>query len=68
MHELTGEFYTVGEILGHTLPGIGATLGISMNFDVVTARYVEVRLERKQEVLSQYHKALWEACAELPLD
>lgn len=65
MHELTGEFYTVGEILGHTLPGIGATLGISINFDVVTARYVEVRLDRKQEVLMQYHNAVWTAGTEL---
>lgn len=58
MHQLTGDFYTVGEVLGHTLAGIGASLGMSMNFEAVTARYVDVRLERKQEVLDAYHAAI----------
>lgn len=58
MHQLTGDFYTVGEVLGHTLAGIGVSLGLSMNFEAVTARYVDVRLERKQEVLNAYHKAV----------
>ena len=58
MHQLTGDFYTVGEILGHTLKGIGMTLGISTNLDAVTARYVDVRLDRKKEVLDAYHKAV----------
>ncbi|WP_321004418.1 hypothetical protein [Eisenbergiella porci] len=57
MHQLTGDFYTVGEILGHTLAGIGASLGLSMN----SARYVDVRLERKKEVLDAYHNALEKA-------
>ena len=48
MHQLTGDFYTVGEILGHTLNGIGMSLGISTNLEVVTAQYVDVRLERKK--------------------
>ena len=58
MHQLTGDFYTVGEVLGHTLAGIGASLGLSMNFEAVTARYVDVRLERKKEVLDSYHSAV----------
>ena len=58
MHQLTGDFFTVGEILGHTLKGIGMSLGISSNLDAVTARYVDVRLERKKEVLDTYHKAV----------
>ena len=28
-----------------------------MNFEAVTARYVDVRLERKKEVLDAYHGA-----------
>ena len=56
MHMLTGDFYTVGEILGHTLKGIGLSLGISTNFDAVTAQYVDVRMERKQAVLETYHQ------------
>ncbi len=59
MHQLTGDFYTVGEILGHTLKGIGMTLGISTSLDAVTTRYVDVRLDRKKEVLDTYHKAVF---------
>ena len=66
MHQLTGNFYTVGEILGHTLAGIGVSLGLSMNFEAVTARYVDVRLERKKEVLDAYHNALEKADQFLP--
>lgn len=58
MHQLTGDFYTVGEILGHTLKGIGMSLGISTNLEAVTAQYVDVRIERKKTVLETYHKAL----------
>lgn len=61
MHQLTGDFYTVGEVLGHTLAGIGVSLGLSMNFEAVTARYVDVRLERKKEVLDAYHGAVKQA-------
>lgn len=59
MHELTGDFYTVGEILGHTLKGIGLSLGISTNMADVTARYVDVRLDRKHTVLEAYHSAMF---------
>src|SRR5699024_3440255 len=58
MHQLTGDFYTVGEILGHTLKGIGMSLGISTNLEAVTAQYVNVRRERKKAVGETYHKAL----------
>ena len=61
MHQLTGDFYTVGEVLGHTLAGIGVSFGLSMNFEAVTARYVDVRLERKKEVLDAYHDAVGKA-------
>ncbi len=52
MHQLTGDFYTIGEILGHTLKGIGMSLGISINLEAVTAQYVDVRLERKNPSLT----------------
>ncbi len=63
MHQLTGDFYTVGEIWGHTLAGINASLGLSMNFEAVTARYVDVQFERKKEVLEAYHSALKETAS-----
>ena len=58
MHELTGDFYTVGEILGHTLKGIGMTLGLSSNLDAVTSQYVDVRQQRKLDVLQIYHQKI----------
>ena len=58
MHELTGDFYTVGQILGHSLKGVGLSLGISTNMADVTARYVDVRNHRKLVVLDAYHNAL----------
>ncbi|MBR1659488.1 MAG: tyrosine-type recombinase/integrase [Oscillospiraceae bacterium] len=45
LHELTGDFYTVSQILGHSTKS-------------VTARYVDVRLDRKLEVLTVYHNAV----------
>lgn len=30
---------------------------LSMNFEAVTARYVDVRLERKKEVIDAYEKS-----------
>jgi integrase len=54
MHQLTGDFYTVGEILGHSLKGIGNQLGVG-NLEATTERYVDVRMERKRIVLDAYH-------------
>ncbi len=51
----------IGEVLGHTLAGIGVSLGLSMNFEAVTARYVDVRLEQKQQDLDAYHGAVKQA-------
>ena len=58
MHELTGDFFTVGEILGHSLKGIGIQLGITGGLEAVTERYVDVRIERKRTILEKYHKAV----------
>ena len=59
MHELSGDFYTVSQILGHSLKGMGIELGLACNFDSVTSRYVDVRIERKKMVLDNYHKAVF---------
>lgn len=66
MHQMTGDFYTVGEVLGHTLGGINASLGLNMGYEAVTARYVDVRLERKKEVLDFYHEAVQKSKNEPP--
>ena len=58
MHQLTGDFFTVGNILGHSLKGAGIHLGISTRLDAMTAQYIDVRLERKKDVLGAYHGIL----------
>lgn len=58
MHQLTGDFFTVGMILGHSLKGVGIQLGISNNLESVTAQYVDVRLDRKMVVLDTYHQSV----------
>lgn len=58
MHELTGDFFTVGQILGHSLKGTGIQLNISTSLETVTAQYVDVRLNRKLVVLDAYHQAV----------
>ena len=63
MHQLTGDFYTVGEILGHSLKGIGNQFGVIGGLEAVTERYVDVRLERKRVVLETYHKAVQQKVA-----
>ena len=56
MHELTGDFFTVGNILGHTMGGTGRQLNLPTGMDATTARYVSVRMERKRAVLEAYHR------------
>jgi len=58
MHQLTGDFYTVGKILGHSLKGVGIQLGISTNLEATTAQYVDVRLDRIRVVLQTYHNEI----------
>lgn len=65
MHQLTGDFYTVSMILGHSLKGIGIQLGLSNNLESVTAQYVDVRMDRKKLVLGEYHQAVLAANAAL---
>ena len=59
LHELTGDFFTTGEILGHSTKGIGIQLRMSNNLDSVTSHYVNVRVNRKLVVLNEYHSAVF---------
>ena len=59
MHELTGDFFTVGAILGHSLRGTGMELEFPTGLDATTARYVSVRVDRKRAVLTTYHRAVF---------
>lgn len=62
MHELTGDFYTVGNILGHSLGGTGLQLQLPAGLDATTARYVSVRMDRKRTVLEAYHREFLPPC------
>jgi len=35
------------------------SLGLSINLDATTATYIDVRMERKQIVLKEYHDAIY---------
>jgi integrase len=59
MYELTGDFYAVAKILGHSLKGTGLQLGLGGDLDMVTARYVDVRTDRVKFVLDNYHQTLF---------
>lgn len=58
MHQLTGDFCTVGEVFGHACR-YRRIAELSMNFETGTARYVGVWLEHKKEAEPQFrqHKA-----------
>jgi integrase len=58
IHELTGEFYTISQILGHSIGGTSSQQGGKSKLSSVTAIYVDVRLERKKLVLEAYHNAV----------
>lgn len=59
MHQQSGDFYTVGQILGHSsLKGVGIQLGISNNLESITEQYTDVRMDRKLLLLENYHKAV----------
>lgn len=60
MHLLTGDFYTVAAVLGHSLRGIGGQLRISGNLEATTERYIDVQLESLSRVLNVYHKRICE--------
>ena len=60
MHDLTGDFYTVSEILGHTTEGTRLSLGLPRQISNVTERYIHIHLSRKLEVLNAYHQAVLE--------
>nr|WP_326184695.1 site-specific integrase [uncultured Oscillibacter sp.] len=61
MHQLTGDFFTIAQILGHSIKGIGNQLDIPVALGAVTAQYIGERTERKELVLSIYHNAVFES-------
>jgi len=60
MYELTGDFYAVAKIPGHSLKGTSLQLGLDGNLDMVTTWYVDVRTDRIKFVLDSYHKPLFQ--------
>ena len=52
--------------IAYTLKGIGMTLGLGANLDAVTSQYVDVRQQRKLDVLQIYHKRIIPEQSEIP--
>lgn len=58
IHALTGDYYTVSTILGHSVEGVAKELHLSFSVASVTSRYIDVQIERKRKVLEIYHNAV----------
>ena len=58
IHALSGDYYTVSTILGHTVEGAVKELQLPISVAAVTSRYIEVQMDRKKEVLEAYHNAI----------
>lgn len=58
MHELTEDFNTVEQILGHSLKSGDSQLGISSNLQAVAVQYTDDCLDRKSFVLNAYHEKI----------
>lgn len=55
LHSLTGDYLTIAKILGHSSKGIGVESNLP---ESVTARYIDVQMDRKRLVLDTYHQAV----------
>ncbi len=59
MYNLTGDFYAVSQILGHSVDDFAQQMGVNLNINTVTTRYVQVQELRKLNVLTAYHQAVF---------
>ena len=59
MYNLTGDFYAVSQILGHSVDDFAQQMGVNLNINTVTTRYVQVQEQRKLNVLRAYHQAVF---------
>lgn len=59
MHELTGDYLTIGAVLGHSLKGTTVALDILVCAPEITGQYITLKDSRKQYVLEMYHKAVY---------
>ena len=55
MYNLTGDFYAVSQILGHSVDDFSQQMGVNLKINTVTTRYVQVQEQRKLSVLTAYH-------------
>ena len=59
MYNLTGDFYAVSQILGHSVDDFSQQMGVNLKINTVTTRYVQVQEQRKLSVLTAYHQAIF---------
>ncbi len=58
MHELTGDYLTIGAILGHSLKGIISALNFPESIPEITSKYITLGDQRKKQMLEMYHQAV----------
>ena len=59
MYNLTGDFYAVSQILGHSVDDFSQQMGVNLKINTVTTRYVQVQEQRKLSVLTAYHQEVF---------
>lgn len=65
LYQLSGDFWAVSKILGHSISGTGELLGLG-NIQCETSHYISSAVDRRAQVLQQYHdqvaerKATWQ--------
>ena len=59
MYNLTGDFYAVSQILGHSVDDFAQQMGVNLKINTVTTRYVQVQEQRKLNVLTAYHQSVF---------
>ena len=58
IHNLTGDFFTISQILGHSVSGTASLLGAPDAIQTSTDQYISSQGNRMREVLSTYHAAV----------
>ena len=60
MYNLTGDFYAVSQILGHSVDDfLNQQMGVNLKINTVTTRYVQYRSSANSSVLTAYHQAVF---------
>lgn len=59
IHVLTGDFFTISQILGHSISSTADMLNLGTDVQCVTDQYISSGVDRKLEVLTRYHQEVF---------